>query len=95
MAASKLNSLFGSSVLIHCSFSKVCDDYLDGFSRGNLRNVENSVLVCLVLDVYFPAVFMVENCQGMTTFDHIRTNCTIICKGKRKLKFIFLNLNNR
>ena len=22
---------------LHCSFSKVCDDCLDGFSRGNLK----------------------------------------------------------
>ena len=38
------------------------------------RNAENSVLVCLkVLDVYFPAVFMVEKCLGMTTLDHVIT----------------------
>ena len=62
------------------------------------RNAENSVLVCLkVLDVYFPAVFMVEKCLGKTTLDHVITVRTIILKGKlkSKLKFIFLNLNNR
>ena len=38
------------------------------------RNAESSVLVCLkVLDVYFPAVFMVEKCLGMTTLDHVIT----------------------
>ena len=38
------------------------------------RNVENSVLVCLkVLDVYFPAVFTMEKCLGMTTLDHVVT----------------------
>ena len=38
------------------------------------RNAENSVLVCLkVLDVYFPAVFTLEKCLGMTTLDHVIT----------------------
>ena len=62
------------------------------------RNAENGVLVCLkVLDVYFPAVFMVEKCLGMTTSDHVITVRTIILKSKlkSKRKFIFLNLNNR
>ena len=37
-------------------------------------NVENSVLVCLkVVDVYFPAVFTLEKCLGMTTLDHVIT----------------------
>ena len=36
------------------------------------RNAENSVLLCLkVLDVYFPAVFTLEKCLGMTTVDHV------------------------
>ena len=38
------------------------------------RNAENSVLVCLkVLDVYFPAVFTLEKCLGMTKLDHVIT----------------------
>ena len=66
------------------------------FLEAVLRNVENSVLVCLnVLDMYLPAVFMVKKCQGMTKSDHVITNCTIICEGKCKLKFLFLSLNNR
>ena len=37
-------------------------------------NVENSVLVCLkVVDMYFPAVFTLEKCLGMTTLDHVIT----------------------
>ena len=37
-------------------------------------NVKNSVLVCLkVVDVYFPAVFTLEKCLGMTTLDHVIT----------------------
>ena len=63
------------------------------FLEAILRNVEKSV--CLkVLDVYLPAVFMVEKCQGIKS-DHVITNCTIICEGKCKLKFLFLSLNNR
>ena len=65
------------------------------FLEAILRNVENGVLVCLkVLDMYLPAVSVVEKCQGMTKSDHI-TNSTIICEGKCKLKFLFLSLNNR
>ena len=67
-----------------------------GFLEAIKRNVENSVLVCFkVLDVYFPAVFMVGkkvSTLGMTTLDHV-TNCIIIFEGKSKLKFIFLTLN--
>ena len=38
------------------------------------RNAESSVLVCLkVLDVYFPAVFTLEKCLGMSTLDHVIT----------------------
>ena len=39
------------------------------FLEAILSNVENGVLVCLkVLDMYLPAVFVVEKCQGMTKF---------------------------
>ena len=40
---------------------------------------------------------MVEKCLGMTSLDHVINVHTIILKGKlkSKLKFIFLNLNNR
>ena len=40
---------------------------------------------------------MVEKCLGMTTLDHVINVRTIILKGKlkSKLKFTFLNLNNR
>ena len=66
------------------------------FLEANKTDVENSVLVCLkVLDVYFPAVFTMEKCLGMATLDHVITVRTIICKGKYKLKFTFLNHNNR
>ena len=45
-------------------------DFLDVIKS----NVENSVLVCLkVVDVYFPAVFTLEKCLGMTTLDHVIT----------------------
>ena len=45
-------------------------DFLDVIKS----NVENSVLVCLkVLDVYFPAVFTLEKCLGMTKLDHVIT----------------------
>ena len=64
------------------------------FLEEILRNVENSVLVCLkILDMYLPAVFMVEKCQGMTKSDHVITNCAIIREGKYKPKFLFLSLN--
>ena len=57
-------------------------------------NVKNSVLVCLkVVDVYFPAVFTLEKCLGMTTLDHVIT--VPFFEGKSELNFIFLNLNNR
>ena len=45
-------------------------DFLDVIKS----NVESSVLVCLkVVDVYFPAVFTLEKCLGMTTLDHVIT----------------------
>ena len=45
-------------------------DFLDVIKS----NVENSVLVCLkVVDVYFPTVFTLEKCLGMTTLDHVIT----------------------
>ena len=45
-------------------------DFLDVIKS----NVENSVLVCLkVFDVYFPAVFTLDKCLGMTTLDHVIT----------------------
>ena len=66
------------------------------FLEAKKTNVENSVLVCFkVLDVYFPAVFTTEKCLGMTTLDHVVTVPSLFCEGKSKLKFIFLNLNNR
>ena len=68
-----------------------------GFLEAIKRKVENSVLVCLkVLDVYFPAVFVVGkkvSTLGMTTLDHVITVSSLIFEGKSKLKFIFLNLN--
>jgi len=45
-------------------------DFLEAFKT----NVENSVPDGLkVLDVYFPAVFTMEKCLGMTTLDHVIT----------------------
>ena len=65
-------------------------DFLDVIKS----NVESSVLVCLkVVDVYFPAVFTLEKCLGMTTLDHVIT--VPFFEGKSELNFIFLNLNNR
>ena len=47
------------------------------FLEAIKRNVENRVLVCFkVLDVYFPAVFMVGkkvSALAMTTLDHVIT----------------------
>ena len=44
------------------------------FPEAIKTNAENSALVCLkVLDVYFPAVFTLEKCLGMTTLDHVIT----------------------
>ena len=41
------------------------------FPEAIKTNAENSALVCLkVLDVYFPAVFTLGKCLGMTTLDH-------------------------
>ena len=44
------------------------------FPEAIKTNAENSALVCLkVLDVYFPAVFTLEKCLGMTSLDHVIT----------------------
>ena len=53
-------------------------------------NVENSVLVCFkVLDVYFPAVFTLEKCLGMTTLDHVITGQPFV-KVNLSLSLYFL-----
>ena len=90
MAACKL------TVWLNVAFRRFVVIVWMAFLEAILRNVENGVLVCLkVLDMYLPAVFVVEKCQGMTKSDHVITNSTIICEGKCKLKFLFLSLNNR
>ena len=70
MAACKLQ--------LHFSFSRrfgviISMDFLEAIKR----KVENRVLVCFkVLDVYFPAVFMVGkkvSALAMTTLDHVIT----------------------
>ena len=61
-------------------------DFLDVIKS----NVENSVLVCLkVLDVYFPAVFTLEKCLGMTKLDHVITVPSFL-KVNLSLSFYFL-----
>ena len=66
------------------------------FQEEIKRNVENRVLVCFqVLDVYFPAVFMVGKkgmTLGMNTLDHVITVPSFF-KVNLSFKFIFLNLN--
>ena len=64
MAACKLHFSFSRRFVVIISL-----DFLEAIKR----NVENRVLVCFkVLDVYFPAVFMVGkkvSALGMTTLD--------------------------
>ena len=75
MAACKLQVL---PLQLHFSFSRrfvviISMDFLEAIKR----KVENRVLVCFkVLDVYFPAVFMVGkkvSALAMTTLDHVIT----------------------
>ena len=56
----------------HFSFSKVCGDYFDGFSRSNQKECRKSCSSCFkVVDVYFPAVFMVGKKVSTLGNDHV------------------------
>ena len=72
----KLTKMAACKLQLHFSFSRrfvviISMDFLEAIKR----NVENRVLVCFkVLDVYFPAVFMVGkkvSTLGMVRNDHV------------------------
>ena len=78
---------------LHFSFRRFVVIISTGFLEAIKRNVENSVLVCFkVLDVYFPAVFMVGkkvSTPGMTTLDHVTTVSSFL-KVNLSLSLYFL-----